>query len=209
MLNSHSIFFFFGNEDKLKEKINSENLQKNKIIEYKYNLFSIDDAREFKNRFREYSSLSENSIILFRIEKINEESQNSLLKICEELDDYKIIFSFPKNLSILDTLLSRGYVYIEEKSNIHFDYLDYSVFKNDKYFKSRFDLLEKVSKENKDTENKLLVKYIIEDLMLFFNKKEKNYLNNMQILQNGLSLLNSPKTSPKQIFEYVCLMIKN
>ncbi len=202
---SHTVYFFFGSLDFVKEYIRIEAPEMSPVIST-YDAFSIDDARALRMKLSEFAE--ENMIYLVRIEKISSaEAQGVLLKICEDLSHTHILFSFSPRVTLFDTLLSRGVVVYEDAPPLHFEKKIVGTFYNAN-FNERIKLFEKLGKEYPDLEPKTLVSHMIEDLVLSAVNKSTNTEENGRIFLDGLKLLQYQKSSPKQIFEYIALMVK-
>jgi hypothetical protein len=202
---THTVYFFFGGIDSVQNylKLHAPNMVPVVSV---YDAFSIEDARMLRTKLGEYTD--ENTVYIVRIEKISSpESQGVLLKICEELSHTHIIFSFSPRVTVFETLLSRGVVVSEDAPVSHFGKESAGAFYN-AHFAERIKLFEKLTKQNPDLEPKTIVSRMIEDLTLGADKDSLNYKENGRVFLDGLQLLNYQKSSPKQIFEYIALMVK-
>lgn len=208
MFKDHSIFFYFGSFDYLKENMLADIRESSEVYVLEYPFFSIDDSRELQKKVIEHTSGSKKTYVL-HIEKIGSEAQHSLLKTCEEIHDYTLVFCFPEGVHIIPTLLSRGVVYTHTGKTLHFDKTFYDTFLNTTNRTEKLGLYEKYTKAQKTIDPRTLVKYIAEDLLVFESEKKNSDIHNKKILQNARELLHSIKTSPKQIYEYIVLMLKN
>lgn len=201
---NHSIYFLFGGEDYARN-FAEQNFAPETITNYNYDFFSIEDARSLRSFLSQH--LGTTKVFLIRINKILGESQNALLKVCEEFTGGVLVFSFPSSTVLLDTFLSRGEVYREE---IH---VEKDADKKAEAFLSasyldRIKLFDAFIKENKDTDPRIFIRELIEDLIerekgqsVFGNENKRAYTD-------VLHLLTFQKSSPKQLFEYLALVVK-
>ncbi len=202
---THTVYFFFGGVDSVQNYLKVHAPEMVPVISV-YDAFSIEDARILRTNLGEYTD--ENNVYIVRIEKISSpESQGVLLKICEELSHTHIMFSFSPRVTVFETLLSRGVVVSEDTTTFHFGKESTELFYNS-HFAERIKLFEKVTKQNPDLEPKTIVSRMIEDLTLGANRTSPYYRENGCVFVDGLQLLNFQKSSPKQIFEYIALMVK-
>jgi hypothetical protein len=204
---NHSIYFLFGGENYARNFL-AENFAQEKFTTYQYDFFSIEDARSLRSFLSQH--LGTTNVFLIRINKILGESQNALLKVCEEFTDGVLVFSFPSSTVLLDTFLSRGEVYREEaivekgaakkaEAFLAASYLD------------RIKLFDAFIKENKDSDPRTFIRELIEGLIEYekgntvFNSTTQS---NKSAYTDVLHLLTFQKSSPKQLFEYLALTIK-
>jgi DNA polymerase III delta prime subunit len=168
--NKEDVLFFLNNDLNFLEKKNPD------FYDFKELSFSIDSAREIK-KINSLSKNNKNSFRVFFIEtkKIEEVSQNALLKTLEEPQENTIFFLFIEDLDlILDTLKSRARIISgnEKKSTERA-----SEFVNGDYV-SREKMIEKIlkkytnEKENKSQKTK-------EDFLNLFSEIEVIFLENI------------------------------
>lgn len=199
---SHTVYFCFGGID-FARLYSTEHFSEATMTEDVYDSFSIDDARALRMRLQEFTT--ERSVMLIRIEKMSFETQNVLLKVCEELSHLTLVFSFPARLILLDTLASRGVVIREETADLFFEEKVIKEFVGGT-FSTRTKIFDKLSKESGDLEPRILVMRLIEDL-LAYSQKQNIELPNKHTFLEALDLLEYQKSSPKQVFEYLALLL--
>lgn len=209
MLENHSIFFYFGSFEYLKENMLESIRGSSDLYVLEYPFFSIDHARELQQKVSEHNVGNKKTYVL-HISKIGIEAQHGLLKTCEEIvsADYSLVFCFPNGTLILETLLSRGVTYTQDEKTCYFDTAIHTAFLSQTNLTQRINLYETYTKKNKDLDPRLFVKYFLQDLLLLESKKTSPEIYNKKILHTAIALLDSIKTSPKQIYEYVALMLK-
>lgn len=209
MFQNHSIFFYFGSFDYIKENVLDSLRISSDVYILEYPFFSIEHARELQQKVSEHNVGKKKTYVL-HISKIGIEAQHALLKTCEEIhSDYSLIFCFQSGTDILRTLLSRGVTYTHDEKKYHFDIDIHTPFLSSQTKTQKLNLYEGYIKKHKDMDPRLFVKYFFEDLLVIESKKEKPDTVHKKILYNAIQMLDSIKTSPKQIYEYVALMLKN
>ncbi len=204
---NHSVYFLFGGEE-YAGKILKEFFPQENVATYQYDFFSIDDARSLRSFLAQH--LGATKIFLIRINKILGESQNALLKACEEFTGGVLVFSFPSSTILLDTFLSRGEVYREETTHTSILQKTAITFLNASYL-DRIKLFDTFVKENKEIDSRIFIRELIEDLIehekgqsVFTQSTRFNKLAYTDVLH----LLTFQKSSPKQLFEYLALTVK-
>ncbi len=200
---NHSIYFLFGGEDYTRN-FAEQNFASETTTTYQYDFFSIEDARSLRSFLSQHLGVTK--VFLIRINKILGESQNALLKVCEEFTGGVLVFSFPSSTVLLDTFLSRGEVYREEnaektptkqaESFLKASYLD------------RIKLFDAFIKENKETDPRIFIRELIEDLIEHEKGQSVFGNENKRVYTDVLHLLTFQKSSPKQLFEYLALTVK-
>lgn len=201
---NHSIYFLFGGEEYAQNFL-KENFAPETTTVYQYDFFSIEDARSLRSFLSQH--LGTTKVFLIRINKILGESQNALLKVCEEFTGGVLVFSFPASTVLLDTFLSRGEVYREivekdkDASKKAFAFFDAS-------YLDRIKLFDSYVKEKKDTDPRIFIRELIESLIEFEKGHPFAGNDNKQVYTDVLHLLTFQKSSPKQLFEYLALSVK-
>ncbi len=201
---THTVYFFFGNLDFVHDYAREHAPKATPVVTF-FDAFAIEDARQLKMKLQEFAEAGSLSII--RIEKISFETQNVLLKVCEELTHTTVLFSFPPSVVLLDTLRSRGVVINQETEQFFFSKEIAEAFLVSTFSK-RVSLFDKLAKEHSELDPKAVVRHLIEDLILVSGQKAPQSVTNGRIFLEALKLLEYQKSSAKQIFEYMALMVK-
>ncbi len=209
---NHSVYFLFGGEE-YAGNFAEQNFPPESTTTYHYDFFSVEDARMLRSFLSQH--VGSKNVFLLRIEKILGESQNALLKICEEFTDGVLIFSFPSSTRLLDTFLSRGEIYYEEKKgdasgDVHDAAKKALAFLAASYL-DRIKLFDQYVKENKDSDPRVFIRDLIESLIQYEKGthlfESKSYINK-QTYRDVLHLLTFQKSSPKQLYEYLAITIQ-
>ncbi len=201
---SHTVYFLFGALDFAREYV-ALHKPEARVVVYTYEAFSIDHAIELRTQLSQYGE--DDVVPVIRIERMSFDAQNALLKICEDFTHGHVFFSFSPRVSVLDTLLSRGIAVYAERNSFHFG-VDTAKSFYTGTFAGRMKLFETLTKEYPELEPKMIVTYMIEDLVLENKKIGGELASNGRVFIEGLELLNYQKSSPKQIFEYIALTVK-
>ncbi len=199
----HTVYFFFGSLDFVHAYLHKQ-IPDTKTQLALFDFFTIEDARQLKIKLQEFTS--EYSVYVVRIEKINTDTQNVLLKVCEDLIHTTVVFSFPPSVTLLDTLRSRGVVINQDGDHFYFNKEIVELFLVSTFSK-RVSLFDKLAKDHNDLDLKIITRRIVEDLILFTFQSMKQ-TKNLHVFLKALKLLEFQKSSAKQIIEYVALMAK-
>jgi hypothetical protein len=199
----HTVYFIFGSLDFVHTYLYEQNPDTQTQVTL-FDTFTIEDARQLKMRLQEFTDA--NLVSVVRIEKISTDTQNVLLKVCEELVHTVIVFSFPFSVTLLDTLRSRGFVIYQDGNHLYFNKDVIELFLTSSFSK-RVALIDKLTKEHTELDQKGVTRHMIEDLIVLTSRNTKQ-TKNMHIFLESLKLLEFQKSSSKQIIEYISLMVK-
>jgi hypothetical protein len=203
---NHSVYFLFGG-DTYAQHFLAENVAQDTYASYNYDFFSIEDARSLRSFLSQHMGTTK--LFLIRINKILGESQNALLKICEEFTDGVLVFSFPSSVVLLDTFLSRGEVYREAIVTGNDAAKKASAFLAASYT-DRMKQFDTYIKQNKDADPRIYIRELIESLIKHDTQLsvfDTAVAERKQTYASILHLIAFQKSSPKQLYEYMASTI--
>ncbi len=174
-----------------------------------YDFFKVDDAREIK--LLQSEKTDKESLFIISFTHINNETQNTLLKMLEEPNiGTTFFFIFPNSKNLLETVLSRmeliflNRVLDTEARKINFkDFLECSLIK-------RFDFIKEITNKKKSDQNKFLksdLQGFLDDLEIFFirqkpNEKRNDSLKNILLAREYMK---SNSSSLKMILDMLAI----
>lgn len=180
------------------------------VVRYWFERLGIDDAREVSSVVRTKSG-QHDRVFIFGMSDITDESQHMLLKTIEEpAERVRYIFVLPLNLSLLDTMQSRGVMYTISGINQVIKDLAHTFLSST--HDKRMTMITKMfsAKNTQEAEKKPhYTQALLEACAVELRPRIAGNTDLQQALDEtmqSLQFLDNPGSSPKMILEHVALV---